>query len=80
LVTAANEAARATRGLAHGGAAAVPPSVAWTPLPAGTDAAGASGSAPATGPGHDGPAGAPELTESIDQLQALAAGMRELTR
>lgn len=71
LVAAANEAVHATRSLAQGalgqsGPAAVLPVAATTP----------------SGPAHPvAPAsGAPELAEPVDQLHALAAGMRELTR
>lgn len=82
LVTAANEAAHATRGLAQGTASAIPPAPvmppARAPLPAGAPPAHPRDARTDPAPGR--PDGAPELAESIDQLQALAAGMRELTR
>jgi hypothetical protein len=69
LVAAANEAAHATRSLAQG--APGPPALG-APVPAPVARAVAPPPAPDRG--------APELVERIDQLHALAAGMRELTR
>ncbi|HEY7814320.1 MAG TPA: hypothetical protein VIC62_13845 [Nakamurella sp.] len=85
LVTAANEAAHATRGLAQGSATGAVPPGAGPAVPPGTEPAVPPGAGPAPAPAaRDSqpalPAGAPELVDSIDQLQALAAGMRELTR
>ena len=93
LVTAANEAAHATRGLAQGSTAgalppgagpAVPPG-ARPAVPPATEPPALSGARPGPAPAARDlppalPTGAPELVDSIDQLQALAAGMRELTR
>ncbi len=80
LVTAANEAVHATRALAEGarpGPPGIPPSDGAVSGGAGSGGtgsggAGSAGTAPPT-------VGAPELSEPIDQLRALAAGMRELT-
>lgn len=75
LVAAANEAANASRGLAQGPADRFVPravSPAGSP-PAGTAPAGAFSAGGSV-------TGAPELTDRIDQLHALADGMRELTR
>jgi hypothetical protein len=71
LVVAANEAVHATRSLAQGAPGqARPPAVAPVGAPA-----------PETVVHSTVPTwGAPELAERIDQLHALAAGMRELTR
>ncbi len=65
LVTAANEAAHATRGLAQGAASGAP-------------AVAGPQTKPDRPPAPT--AGAPELVDPIDRLHALAAGMRELTR
>ncbi|WP_395726530.1 hypothetical protein [Nakamurella sp.] len=68
LVVAANEAVHATRSLAQGAPGQTrPPAIA----PVAPETA-----APPAVPTW----GAPELAERIDQLHALAAGMRELTR
>ncbi|HEY5881827.1 MAG TPA: hypothetical protein VIU11_23165 [Nakamurella sp.] len=100
LVTAANDAAHATRGLAQdttsgaypvGGSGAPSPVSGALPSPvSGALPPPVSGAMPPSpGPGavpairdpYPAPSGgAPELVDSIDQLQALAAGMRELTR
>jgi hypothetical protein len=67
LVAAANEAVHATRSLAQGAPGQINPPVA---------ASGPEDAALPVAPTW----GAPELVERIDQLHALAAGMRELTR
>lgn len=69
LVAAANEAAHATRSLAQGAAGQVGPRALAAPIS--TEVAQPAGSTEGA---------PPELVERIDQLHALAAGMRELTR
>jgi len=84
LVTAANDAAHATRGLAKGTTiGALPPGASGAPSPVSgaLPPSPGSGAVPAARDRYPVPSGgAPELVDSIDQLQALAAGMRELTR
>jgi len=84
LVAAANEAAHATRSLAQGAPATPAPGAlpAAPSAPGGpTDAAPAPSSTPGDVAHPVAPIwGAPELAERTDQLHALAAGMRELTR
>lgn len=95
LVAAANEAATASRGLAQGAPGRIGPSAAPTVGSAAElvgsagDARGAgaapgavSGSGVGSGAGRAAAplTGAPELAERIDQLNALADGMRELSR
>ncbi|WP_420122531.1 phage shock envelope stress response protein PspM [Nakamurella sp.] len=95
LVAAANEAATASRRLAQGDPGRLDPNTAPQVGGAAAGALAARGPGAAapgvgTGPGSAGPSGvgpgpapltgAPELADRIDQLNALADGMRELSR